>query len=186
MARLNSSTPFAEGRTRRLLRQVWCRWTSFHLLRCGSPWPRLYAVIGSTALHLHQAITRNTTPTTDLAMRAAAVVTAHTALRDAFLLLGVGREPIAGRTWTRIAAHHRGRTRAELLTMAALAYYCAEDTVRAGLALGHAAVATEDDDSALPRLAEIIYTALDAGMPPSRIRSVIPDRNAAPIPGTTL
>jgi len=31
--------------------------------------------------------------------------------------------------------HHRGRIRAELLTMAAVAYYSGEDTVRAGMAL---------------------------------------------------
>jgi hypothetical protein len=146
----------------------------------------LAALIADTATTLHRAITGNRAPTTELAARAAAVVTAHAGLRDAFLRLGVDHELSAGRVWTCIAAQHRGRVRAELLTMAAVAYYCAEDTVRAGLALGHAAVATEDDDSALPRLAEIIYTALDAGMPPSRIRSVIPDRNAAPIPGTTL
>ena len=54
------------------------------------------------------------------------------------------------------------------------------------MALGHAATATNDDDSALPRLAELIYTALEAGMPPSRIRAVIPTRDKTPIPGTTL
>jgi hypothetical protein len=34
-ARLNSSTPSAEGRTQRPLRPVWCRRTSFHLQRCS-------------------------------------------------------------------------------------------------------------------------------------------------------
>jgi hypothetical protein len=70
--------------------------------------------------------------------------------------------------------------------MAAVAYYCGEDTVRAGLALGQAAAATNEDHSTLPRLAEIIYTVLEAGMPPSRIRTVIPSRETSPIPGTTL
>ena len=32
----------------------------------------------------------------------------------------------------------------------------------------------------------MIDTALQAGMPPSRIRSVIPSRQKAPIPGTEL
>jgi hypothetical protein len=160
---------------------------------CTEPAPQLdleaqdlTALIGATAHDLHQAITGNHRPTTELAMRAAAAVTAHTALRDAFLRLGIGHHLAAGRTWTRIAAHHRGRTRADLLTMAALAYYCAEDTVRAGMALTHAAAATHDDHSTLPHLATIIYAALDTGMPPSRIRSVIPTREATPIPGTTL
>lgn len=104
-----------------------------------------------------------------------------TALRDAFLRLGVDHEPSAGRRWTRIAPQHRGTRRTA--TIAAVAYYCEEDTVRAGSALGDAVVAT--DDSVLPGFAEIIYTALKPGMPPSRIRSVIPNRTA-PIPGTTL
>ena len=146
----------------------------------------LAALIADTATALHRAIVDSRTPSPGLSAHAAAVVTAHTALRDAFLRLGVDHELAAGRVWTRIAAQHRGRVRAELLTMAAVAYYCAEDTVRAGLALGHAATATRDDHSALPRLAEIIYTALEAGLPPSRIRSVIPSRKTTPIPGTTL
>jgi hypothetical protein len=37
LQRLNSSSPSAEGRTQRPLRPVWCRRTSFHLQRCGSP-----------------------------------------------------------------------------------------------------------------------------------------------------
>lgn len=143
-------------------------------------------LIPETAADLHRAIADNTIPTVDLATRAAAIVTAHTGLRDAFLRLSIGNELAAGRTWTRIAAHHRGHTRAQLLTMAAVAYYCGEDTVRTGMALGHAAAATAEDDSELPRLAEIIYTALEAGMPPSRIRSVIPTRGETPIPGTAL
>jgi hypothetical protein len=79
------------------------------------------ALISDTATDLRRAITGNHIPTTDLAMRAAAVVTAHTALRDAFLRLGADNELAAGRLWAHIAAHHRGRTRAELRTMAALA-----------------------------------------------------------------
>jgi hypothetical protein len=37
-------------------------------------------------------------------MRASAVVTAHSALRDGFLRPDVGHEPVADRIWTRIAA----------------------------------------------------------------------------------
>ncbi|MDT5096498.1 MAG: hypothetical protein QOC76_235 [Mycobacterium sp.] len=109
----------------------------------------------------------------------------HTALRDGYLRLGVGHELVAGRTWTRIAAHHRGRVRAELLTMAAVSY-CGQHTVRAGMALTYAATAARDDHSALPRLAAITHSALQAGMPLSSIRSVIPSREATPIPGTEL
>jgi hypothetical protein len=88
--------------------------------------------------------------------------------------------------WTCVAAQHRGRGRAELLTLAAVAYYCGEGMVRAGLALGHAVTASDDDNSTMPRLTEIIYSALEAGLPLERIRSAIPNRDTAPIPGTKL
>jgi hypothetical protein len=107
-------------------------------------------------------------------MRAALVVTAHIGLRDELLRLAVGHELAAGAVWTQIAAAHRGHTRAELLTMAATAYYCGDDTVRAGVALTHAAAATRDDNSALPRLGSMLSMALQEGMPPSKIRAIIP------------
>lgn len=144
------------------------------------------ALVAPTATDLHRIITDNTTPTPELAARTAAIVTAHTALRDAFLRLSVGHEFAAARIWTHIAAQHRGRTRAELLTMAAVAYYSGDDTVRAGMALTHAAAATQHDTANLPRLITTLYAALEAGMPPSKIRAVIPDRDTTPIPGTTL
>jgi hypothetical protein len=138
----------------------------------------IVALIEATTADLHYAITQNRAPTTDLAMRAALVVTAHVGLRDALLRLAVGQELAAGALWTQIAAAHRGRTRAELLTMAATAYYCGEDTVRAGMALTHAAAATRDDNSALPRLTAMLSTALQEGMPPRKIRAIIAARNA--------
>jgi hypothetical protein len=132
------------------------------------------ALTEATTADLRYAITQNRAPTTDLAMRAALVVTAHIGLRDALLGLAVGHELAAGAVWTQIAAAYRGHTRAELLTMAAAAYYCGEDTVRAGIALTHAAAATRDDNSALPRLGAMLHTALQEGMPPSKIRAIIP------------
>jgi hypothetical protein len=136
------------------------------------------ALTEATADDMYCAITQHRAPTTDLAMRAALVVTAHVGLRDALLRLAVGHELAAGALWTQIAAAHRGRTRAELLTMAATAYYCGEDTVRAGIALTHAAAAARDDNSALPRLGAMLSMALQAGMPPSKIRAIIAARNA--------
>jgi hypothetical protein len=143
-------------------------------------------LIADTAADLHRVITQNRVPTTDLAMRAALLVTAHVALRDGLLRLAVGHELAAGRVWTHIAAAHRGATRAELLTMAALAYYCGEDTVRAGMALTYAGEAVRDENGTLPALAAMLYTALQTGMPPARIRAVIPTREKTPIPGTSL
>jgi hypothetical protein len=135
----------------------------------------------ATVTDLHHAITRNRPPTPDLAMRAALVVTAHIGLRDALLRLAASHELVSGRLWTQIAAAHRGCARAELLTMAAVAYYCGEDTVRAGIALTHAAAAAGADDSAPPRLAVMLNTALRAGMPPSKIRDIIVTQRTAPI-----
>jgi hypothetical protein len=132
----------------------------------------IIALAETTASDLHHAITQNIAPTTDLAMRAALVTTAHVGLRDALLCLATGHELAAGRLWTAIAAQHRGHIRAELLTMAAMAYYCGEDTVRAGMALTHAGAATRDDNSTLPTLAAMLYSALQAGMPPHKIRAV--------------
>ena len=144
------------------------------------------ALIACTAIDLQRAITGDGEPAPELASRAALVVTAHTGLRDGLLRLALGHELAAGRLWTHIAAQHRGRTRVELLTMAAVAYYAGEDTVRAGMALTRAGEATRDDNSALPRLAALICVALQAGMPPSKIRGVIPTREKTPIPGTDL
>jgi hypothetical protein len=83
-----------------------------------------------TDTELHHAITRNQLPTTDLAIRAALVSTAHVGLRDAPLSLAAGHELPADRLWTQIAAQHRGRIRAELRTMAAMAYHCDEANCR--------------------------------------------------------
>lgn len=143
-------------------------------------------LVADTATALRRAITGHTAPDAHLAARAGAVVTAHIGLRDGFLRLAAGHERSAGRVWTHIAAQHRGHTRAELLTMAALAYYCGADTVRAGLALHHADTATRADGSELPALAELLHTALQNGLPPATLSTIIPTRQKAPIPGTTL
>jgi hypothetical protein len=144
------------------------------------------ALIADTAYDLHWIITGHGDPSPGLAARAALLVTAHVALRDGLLRLGVGYELSAGRLWTHIAAQHRGRTRAELLTMAAIAYYAGEDTVRAGMALTHAVAAVREAGTTLPRLAAMVQTALQSGLPPARIRGVIPSREKTPIPGTDL
>lgn len=125
-------------------------------------------------------------PTPALATRAAIVVNAHIALRDALLRLGVGHQVAAGQLWTRLAAQHRGATRANLLAMAAFTYYAGDDGVRAGIALDHAIAAARGDDAPVPRLAQYLTAALEPGMPPHKIREIIPTREAAPIPGTDL
>jgi hypothetical protein len=144
------------------------------------------ALVADTAYDLHRIITGFGDPSPGLAARAALLVTAHVALRDGLLRLALEHELSAGRLWTHIAAQHRGSARAELLTMAAVCYYTGEDTVRAGMALTHAAAAVREADTALPRLAVLVQTALQNGLPPAHIRGVIPSRETTPIPGTDL
>jgi hypothetical protein len=63
-------------------------------------------LIPDAATALHHAVVDNEIPTIDLAARVAAVVTAHSGLRDAFVRLSVGHELAAGRVWTCIAARY--------------------------------------------------------------------------------
>jgi hypothetical protein len=146
----------------------------------------LPALIADTAYDLHRIITGSGEPSPGLASRAAVVVTAHVGLRDGLLRLALGNEHAAGRVWSHIAAQHRGRARAELLTMAAICFYAGEDTARAGMALTHAAAAAREVDTTLPRLAAMVQAALQSGLPPARMRGVIPSREKTPIPGTDL
>jgi hypothetical protein len=146
----------------------------------------LPALVADTAYDLHRIITGFGDPSPGLAARAALLVTAHVALRDGLLRLALEHELSAGRLWTHIAAQHRGSARAELLTMAAVCYYAGEDTVRAGMALTHAVAAVREADTVLPRLAVLVQTALQNGLPPAGIRGVIPSRETTPIPGTDL
>ncbi|MDA2893378.1 DUF4192 family protein [Mycolicibacterium sp. BiH015] len=132
----------------------------------------LPSLVANTTAELHHVITENEYPSTQLGARTALSVTAHVGLRDSFLRLGAYHELAAARTWTLIAAHHRGHARTELLAMAALTYYAAQDTVRAGLALQHARQAL-DDDAELPTLALLTQQALQTALPPNRIRTLL-------------
>jgi hypothetical protein len=67
-----------------------------------------------------------------------------------------------------------------VLTTAAIAYYCGEDTVRAGMALTNAQAASgDDDDTTMPALAVMLAGALQSGMPPSKIRDIIVTQHTA-------
>jgi hypothetical protein len=143
-------------------------------------------LIVGTATDLHRLITGCGAAGPDLASRTAALVTAHVGLRDGLLRLALGHEHSAAQVFTHIAAQHRGRTRAELLAMAALAYYAGGDTVRAAMALSYADTAVRDDPDKAPRLVAMLRAALHQATPPERIRAVIPSRDKAPLPGTDL
>lgn len=143
-------------------------------------------LVAATATELQKAIVNHTSPTAHLAARAAAVITAHTALRDALMRLGLGHELTAAQLWTALATHLRGTARAQLLTVAAFNYYLAGDTIRAGIALDHAGDTLADARAEIPTLAGLLRSAIQAGLPASALRKVVPDRTQAPIPGTLL
>ena len=140
------------------------------------------ALFTDTAHELRQTITGGGQASPQLASRAAVLVTAHIGLRDALLRLAAGHELAAAGIWTHLAAQHRGRTRAELLTMAAASYYAGEDTARAGTALMFADNAAREEDATVPTLATMLRTALHAGLPPARLRDIILSPDKAPGP----
>jgi hypothetical protein len=144
-------------------------------------------LVARTVAELHALITGTaTTPTEDLATRAAIIVTEDVHLRDGLLRIGLGHEEATAQTWTALAARLRGQARAEVLTVAAFNYYIARDAVRAGIAIDHAANAAAAANLPLPNLADLLSAALRAGLEPKKLREIIPTRDRAPLPGTNL
>ena len=143
-------------------------------------------LLAATARGLHCAIADQAPLSPNLAARAAIIVSRSPAIRDALFRLALGHERAAGQLWTCIAAQHRGLPRARLLVMAAAAYYCASDTVRAGTALDYAEKAAAAAQLPLPEIARLLSAAIRAGLPPSAFIKLIPTRDRSPIPGTNL
>ena len=61
------------------------------------------------------------------------------------------------------------------LTIAAACYYAAADTIRAGIALDTAAFDANAHRLDYPRLAQMLLTALQAGLSPTKVREVLAD-----------
>lgn len=115
-----------------------------------------------------------------LPTRAGIVITAQPAVRDAMLALALDHPQAAADLWTHIARRLREAPRAEALTVAAVCYCLLGDAVRAGIATDIALEEAQASDTAPPRLAVLLFSALQSGMPPQQIRRVIAD--SAPKP----
>lgn len=122
------------------------------------------------------AIITESTPATEhpeLATHVGILITTDVHMRDAMLLLSIDNAAPAGRLWTHLANQLTGLPRIEALTLAAACYYAASDAVRAGIALDVAAHDANDHRLDYPRLAQLLHTALSAGISPDQIRHVL-------------
>lgn len=102
-----------------------------------------------------------------------AVVIADVRLRDTALLLSIDHATPAAILWTQLANQLTGTPRLDTLTLAAGCYYVANDAVRAGIALDVAAAEANALHLPYPRLAQLLLTALQAGVPPTQIRATL-------------
>jgi hypothetical protein len=122
------------------------------------------------------AIITGSTPATAhpaLATHVGILTTSDVHMRDALLLLSIDNAAPAGRLWTHLANQLTGLARIETLTLAAACYYAGSDSVRAGIALDIAAHDANDHQLDYPRLANLLHTALSAGISPQQIRQVL-------------
>jgi hypothetical protein len=94
-------------------------------------------------------------------------------VRDGLRMLGGEGRGAAAQVWVRIASHLRGPARLEALTNAAALFYIAHETVRAGVALEITEKLAASLDVAFPGLAQLLDTALSAGIPPTDILAVL-------------
>lgn len=144
-------------------------------------------LVTRTVAELRALITgKVSAPAEDLATRVAIIVTEDVHIRDGLLRIGLDHEQATAQMWTALAAQLRGRARAEVLTVAAFAYYVARDAVRAGIAIDHAAGAAAEAEQPLPSLADLLSAALRAGLDPEKLRQIVPGRDRTPLPGSDL
>lgn len=108
----------------------------------------------------------------DLASRLA-VLLADVQLRDVAILISLDHAEAAAALWTQLANQLTGNARLDMLTIAAGAYYAAYDTVRAGIALDIAADEAAAQRLDFPRLASMLLSALNIGMPPEKVRNAL-------------
>ncbi|ORW10601.1 DUF4192 domain-containing protein [Mycobacterium kyorinense] len=108
----------------------------------------------------------------DLATRVAILIT-DVRLRDAALRMSIDHADAAAVLWTQLANHLTGTARIDTLTLAAGCYYAAADGVRAGIALDVAATEANAAHLDYPQLAQMLLSALQAGLPPAQIRAAL-------------
>ena len=136
--------------------------------------------ISQTARDMSAAFENPTALTPQLAANVGLLITTSVTHRDALLIVSTEHPHTGATVWTHLARQLRGRARIEALALAAACFYCSDDTVRAGVALeaAHAtAVAAGLPDTTLARLLD---TAVQAAVPPTKLREVFARLAAKP------
>lgn len=141
-------------------------------------------LVGSTVEEITAALAGGPITDPTLPTRAGILITAHPALRDAMIGLGVDAPEYAPDLWTHIARRLRGAPRAEALTVAAACLCLAGDTVRAGIALDAAFDEAHTSHTPEPRLAGLLSAALRAGLSPEKISQALIAATEPRIPDT--
>lgn len=108
-----------------------------------------------------------------LPTRAGIAITADVAVRDAMIGAAARHSDTGAYLWTHIARRLRGQPRAEALTIAAACYVFRKDTLRAGIAARAALHEAQTTQTAPPRLALMLLTALHNDIPAEQIRRAI-------------
>jgi hypothetical protein len=134
----------------------------------------------TTFMHISQALAGQRQITPALAAQAGILITESKNLRDGLLAI-TGEQPRHGaRLWTTIAAQLRAAPRVEALVLAAFTHYAAGDAIRAGIALDAACDTAIEHACPFSQLAQLLYGALRAGLPPQRIRDVLANIDTTP------
>ncbi|MEE6140590.1 DUF4192 domain-containing protein [Mycobacterium sp. 050128] len=108
-----------------------------------------------------------------LPTRTGIAITADVAVRDAMIAAAARHSDTGAYVWTHIARRLRGQPRAEALTIAAACYCFLGDSVRAGIAADAALKEAQSTQTPPPRLALMLLTALQSGIPPQQISHAI-------------
>jgi hypothetical protein len=136
--------------------------------------------ITQTARSMSAAFEDPTALTPQLAANVGLLITTSVTHRDALLIASTAHPQLGATVWTHLARQLRGRARVEALALAAACFYCSSDVVRAGVAL-EAAHATAVD-AGLPdtTLVVLLDTAVQAAVPPTKLRQVFAELAAKP------
>ncbi|ULN44757.1 DUF4192 domain-containing protein (plasmid) [Mycolicibacterium crocinum] len=121
-----------------------------------------------------------TTLTPQLAANAGLLITANTTHRDALLIASTEHPQSGATVWTHLARQLRGRARIEALALAAACFYCSDDAVRAAIALEAARHTAADAGLPDTTLVTLLDTAVQAAVPPAKLRQVFAQLAAKP------
>lgn len=136
--------------------------------------------IAQTGRGMSAAFEDPTALTPQLAANVGLLITTNVTHRDALLILSTEHPQIGATVWTHLARQLRGRACIEALALAAACFYCSSDTVRAGLALEAAHHTAADAGLPDTTLVLLLDTAVQAAVPPTKLRQVFAQLAAKP------